>query len=130
MSFMRSFAATLVLLPLAVSARADTFRGQVVCSNCWTEADRKTTAYGTPADLKCAALCEKDKVPAALAVDEKGSFRLYRLEDGAFRRQGRGWLDYIAKRVEITGAVRKEKDRDVLRVDSLKVLDGKRPNRP
>lgn len=48
-----------------------TLRGQVVCSNCWSEADRKTTAYGTPADLKCARLCAKDAVPAALAVDEK-----------------------------------------------------------
>jgi hypothetical protein len=67
-----------------------TLRGQIVCSNCWGEADRKTTAYGMPADMKCARLCAKDAVPAALAVDEKGTSRLYLLEDGAFKREASG----------------------------------------
>ena len=97
-----------------------TLRGQVVCSNCWGEADRKTTAYGTPADLKCARLCAKDAVPAALAVDEKGTVRLYLLEDGAFKRDGSGWLRYIAKRVEIAGTVREEKGTPWMRVDALR----------
>jgi hypothetical protein len=102
-----------------------TLRGQVVCSNCWGEADRKTTAYGTPADLKCARLCAKDAVPAALAVDEKGTARLYLLEDGAFKREGRAWLNYIAKRVEITGTVRDDKGRSWLKVDALRSLGDK-----
>ena len=101
-----------------------TLRGQVVCSNCWGEADRKTTAYGTPADMKCARLCAKDAVPAAFAVDEKGTSRLYLLEDGAFKREGSGWLSYIAKRVEITGTVREEKGTPWLRVDTLRPLAG------
>jgi hypothetical protein len=100
-------------------------RGQVVCSNCWGEADRKTTAYGTPADLKCARRCSKDAVPAALAVDEKGTSRLYLLEDGAFKRDGSGWLNYIATRVEITGTVREEKGTPWLKVDALRPLTGK-----
>jgi hypothetical protein len=99
-----------------------TLRGQVVCSNCWGEADRKTTAYGTPADLKCARLCAKDAVPAALAVDEKGTARLYLLEDGTFKRDGSGWLNYIAKRVEIAGTVREEKGTSWLKVDTLRSL--------
>ncbi|HEX2799710.1 MAG TPA: hypothetical protein VHQ44_08560 [Thermoanaerobaculia bacterium] len=108
----------------AVPARV-TLRGQVVCSNCWGEADRKTTAYGTPADMKCARLCAKDAVPAALAVDEKGTSRLYLLEDGAFKREGSGWLSYIAKRVEIAGTVREEKGTPRLKVDALRPLTGK-----
>ena len=103
----------------AVRARV-TLRGQVVCSNCWGEADRKTTVYGTPADLKCARLCAKDAVPVALAVDEKGTVRLYLLEDGAFKREGSGWLRYIAKRVEITGTVREEKGTVWLKADALR----------
>lgn len=103
------------------SALADAFHGQVVCSGCWDEADRKTTAYGTPADLACAARCEKDKVPAALAVDDKGGFKLYTLEDGAFKREGRGWLNYIGKHVEIKGTLRQEKKQSVLKVDELKL---------
>lgn len=98
-----------------------TLRGQVVCSNCWGEADRTTTAYGTPADLKCARLCAKDAVPAALAVDEKGTLRLYLLEDGAFKREGQGWLSYIAKSVEIAGTLREEKGKPWLKVDALRV---------
>jgi hypothetical protein len=102
-----------------------TLRGQVVCSNCWGEADRKTTAYGMPADLKCARLCAKDAVPAALNVDEKWTARLYLLEDGAFKREGSGWLRYIAKRVEITGMVREEKGKPWLKVDALRPLGDK-----
>ena len=102
-----------------------TLRGQVVCSNCWGEADRKTTAYGTPADLKCARICAKDAVPAALAVDEKGTTRLYLLEDGAFKREGSGWLNYIAKRVEIMGTAREEKRTLWLKVDALRPLTDK-----
>ena len=94
---------------------------------CGDEADRKKTAYGTQADLKCSARCEKDAVPAALAVEEKNSFRLYILEEGAFRREGGGWLNYISKRVEATGTVREEKGAARLKVDSLRLLsrDGK-----
>jgi hypothetical protein len=102
-----------------------TLRGQVVCSNCWGEADRNTTPYGTPADLKCARLCSKDSIPAALAVREKGTLRLYLLEDGAFKRDGSAWLNYIAKNVEITGAVREVNETSWLRVDALRPLTDK-----
>lgn len=102
-----------------------TLRGQVVCSNCWGEADRKTTAYGTPADVKCARLCAKNSVPAALAVYEKGTARLYFLEDGTFKREGSGWLSYVAKSVEITGTLRQEKGASWLKVDALRPTTSK-----
>lgn len=123
------FLAVLLVLALPASSAGPaapaspvTLRGQVVCSNCWDEADRKTTPYGTPADIKCARLCAKDAVPAALAVNEKGTMRLLLLEDGTFKREGSGWLSYIAKHVEITGTVREEKGKPWLRVDTLRPL--------
>lgn len=125
----RAFAASLFLLSFALPVHGEVFKGQVVCSNCWDEADRKTTAYGTPADLKCAARCEKDKVPAALAVEDKTGLKLYVLEDGAFKREGQGWLKYIGKRVEIKGSLRQEKEKSALKVDALEVLPGD-PKRP
>ncbi len=122
------FLATAVLAAISIAPPAHalpgraTLRGQVVCSSCWGEADRKTTAYGTPADMKCARLCSKDSVPVALAVMGKETSRLYFLEDGTFKREGTGWLSYIAKRVEIMGSVRDEKGTSWLKVDSLRPL--------
>src|SRR5688500_16571496 len=62
--------------------------GQLVCSECWFEADRKTTAYGTPADLQCAADCAVKGVPPAVAVKQGDEFRLYLVEEGQIRRTG------------------------------------------
>lgn len=41
--------------------------GQVTCSECWYEADRKTVAYGAEADVKCAIRCANGGVDGALA---------------------------------------------------------------
>ncbi len=131
MNIIRFLAVLLVLALPASSARPAApaspvvLRGQVVCSNCWDEADRKATPYGTPADIKCARLCAKDAVPAALAVTEKGAPRLYLLEDGSFKREGQGWLHYIAKYVEITGTARDEKGKTWLKVNALRSLADK-----
>jgi hypothetical protein len=102
---------------------AVTMKGQVVCSGCWDEEpDRKKSPYGTQGDMECAARCEKKGVAAALAVEEGSAFKLYELEDGAFKRTGKGWLDYMGKRAELTGTVRTDKGKSILRVDALKVL--------
>jgi hypothetical protein len=95
-------------------------RGQVVCSLCWDEADRTKVRYGTKEDFACARTCAKKNVPAALAVAGKGTFDLYLLEDGAFPRKGTGWLDYLAKTVEITGSVTRTERLPRLKVDALR----------
>jgi hypothetical protein len=64
-NFQLNLFAGLVLLMLAsttISAQEATAKsvklaGQFVCSVCWLEADRKTTAYGTAADMDCAREC-------------------------------------------------------------------------
>jgi thiol-disulfide isomerase/thioredoxin len=101
--------------------------GQIVCSQCWFEAeDRAKTPYGTAADIKCAADCAAKNVDAALAVRESktNNFALYLLEDGRFDKGAKDWLAYMGKRVEVSGTTRAAKEKKYLKVDALKVMAG------
>ena len=114
----------LLLAPPAFSeepAAAKTYVGQVVCSGCWDEApDRKTTPYGTEADMRCAARCEKEGIAAALAVEEGGAFRIYNLARGKLAKTS--WLDLMGKRVELTGRPAGSGKSVSIAVDSVKRL--------
>jgi thiol-disulfide isomerase/thioredoxin len=123
---------SLLLLGLAhASAQPQkevTLRGQVVCSVCWFEAaDRKKTAYGNAADIKCALDCSEEGIPQALAVEDAKGFTLYTLEKGAYKTVGKDFLDIVPKFVEVTGDLRTEKDKNFLKVNALKVLDSPQP---
>lgn len=105
-------------------------RGQVVCSVCWFEApDRKKTKYGNAADIKCAEDCSGEGIPQALAVEDEKGFTLYTMEPGTFKPNGKDFLDLVPKIVEVEGEVRTEKDKRIVRVNKLTVLDEK-PVRP
>ena len=93
--------------------------GQVVCcAECWAEADRTKVEYGTAENLLKAKSCvERD--PTLLAVREGDKFKLYQLALGKFRLPGKNWLDFVGKRVEITGAIQSKKDVTIIKVDSL-----------
>jgi hypothetical protein len=108
----------------AQSPASVTLKGQVVCSSCWFEADRTTTPYGGDADTKCAIRCAKGGVPGALAVTTGGETTLYILESGAFsfEKDGKNWSEHTAHQVEITGTVRTEGDKLILKVDSFKTV--------
>ncbi|HEY9283261.1 MAG TPA: TlpA disulfide reductase family protein [Pyrinomonadaceae bacterium] len=115
----------LLCAPLAAAAQPQPVKltGQVVCSDCWFEAkDRVKTPYGTASDLKCAADCAAKNIPAALAVREGGGFTLYELEDGGYRREGRGWLAVMSSMVEADGTVRRDGDKRFLKVSALRVV--------
>ena len=120
--------AVCVLSALATAATAqDTskvikLKGQVVCSLCWFEADRKTTPYGTEGDLKCAVACSKSGVPTALAVAGEPVATLYLLEYGKFEKVGKGWLEYIGKHVEATGIVHERNGKPYLQVNALTLI--------
>ena len=104
-------------------ARATRFEGQVVCcAECWAEADRTKVEFGTAADLLKAQSCVAGGDPTLIAVREGDKFTLYQLEPAKFRLPGKNWLEFIGKRVAVTGTVRKTKDVSVIRVDSLEVL--------
>jgi thiol-disulfide isomerase/thioredoxin len=106
------------------NASAVKLEGQVVCcEDCWVKADRKVTAYGTRQDLEKAARCVASGDPSLLAVaDGEGKFTLYELRLGKYKQPGKNWLDYIGKRVEVTGAAGVKKDKPYVKVDALRVL--------
>lgn len=99
-----------------------TLEGQLVCSECWFEADRKTTAYGTAADLQCAADCAVKGVPPAVAVKQGDEFRLYLIEAGQFKQSSHEWLADIGKWVKVSGRLQAKNDKQYVAVDELKVL--------
>ena len=129
--FLLTLMAGITLFPTVVRAQAAkqvTLRGQVVCSVCWFEAtDRKKTPYGNAADIKCALDCSEEGVPQALAVEDEKGFTLYTLETGKFKPAGKDFLDLVPKSVEIEGELRQEKDKNFVKVNSLKVLDSPIP---
>lgn len=96
--------------------------GQVVCcAECWAEADRTRVEYGTTENLLKAKSCVAHD-PTLLAVRDGEKFKLYQLALGRFRLPGKNWLDFVGKRVEITGAIQTRKEASIVRVDSLSVL--------
>ncbi|MFN0111391.1 MAG: TlpA family protein disulfide reductase [Blastocatellia bacterium] len=118
-----------VLIALSIAGTAQTVKlakleGQIVCcEECWAEADRRTTPFGTAADLAKAANCVAKGDPTLLAVmDAAGKTTFYQLEEGKFQKPGKNWLDLIGKKVEINGSVRSVKKKMLVKVDDLKVL--------
>ncbi len=100
-----------------------TLEGQVVCSSCWFEADRKVTPYGNDGDLKCAVDCARKGKAQALAVAGANGITLYLLETGKLAPQRGDWLDYIAKQVKATGITREADGKRYLKVDSIEVVE-------
>lgn len=112
-------------LLFAASAFGQSVRleGQVVCcAECWAEADRTKVEFGTAEDLLKSQSCVANGDPTLLAVREGDKFTLYQLGQGKFRLPGKNWLEFIGKRVAVTGAVQKKKNASVFKVDSLEVL--------
>ena len=97
--------------------------GQVVCcAECWAEADRYKVEYGTAENLLKAKSCVEGGDPTLLAVREGDGFKLYQLALGKFRLPGKNWLEFVGKRIAVSGAVQTKKDVSTIRVDTLQVL--------
>jgi thiol-disulfide isomerase/thioredoxin len=107
----------------ALAQNNTSWEGQVVCcAECWAEADRNQVEYGTAENLLKAKSCvERD--PTLLAVREGEKFALYQLATGKFRLPGPGknWLEFVGKRVAVTGAIQNKKGVSIIRVDTLVV---------
>jgi thiol-disulfide isomerase/thioredoxin len=99
-----------------------TLTGQMVCSVCWFEADRKTTPYGNAADMTCAQDCADKGIPPAIAVKEAEGFSLYIVQEGAFRKPGKDWMDFMGKQVKASGRAHDEKEKHYIRIDALTVV--------
>jgi len=123
----RLFVGLLLCLAVAVQAAAQAasvrLEGQVVCcADCWAEADRTKIEYGTAEDLLKSQSCVAGGDPTLIAVREGDKFTLYQLEQAKFRLPEKNWLEFVGKRVAVTGAVQKKKEARVIRVDALEVL--------
>lgn len=105
------------------TSQPTTVRGQVVCSMCWFEADRTTTPFGTPHEIECARECADKGIPSAVAVAEGDDFKLYLLREGRIKKEK--WLEQIANRIQVTGRVHREEDKDYLTVDELQLIPEK-----
>lgn len=107
----------------AAQGRAVRLEGQVVCcAECWAGADRTKVPFGTAEDLIKAESCVKGGDPTLLAVREGEGFALYQLEPGKFKLPGRDWLEFVGRRVAVSGTARKKGEAQVVRVDALDVL--------
>jgi peroxiredoxin len=106
-----------------VSQNAVKLEGQVVCcAECWAAADRTKVEFGTAENLLKSKSCVEGGDPTLLAVREGDTFKLYQLALGKFRLPGKNWLEFVGKRVAVTGAVQTKKATDIIRVDRLEVL--------
>ena len=119
---------TFVISVFALTANAQNtltkLEGQVVCcAECWTQADRNKVEYGTAQDLLKAKSCVEGGDPTLLAVREGDRFKLYQLATGKFRLPGKNWLEFVGKRIAVEGMVQSRKETDIIRVDSLNVLE-------
>lgn len=126
-AMMKLFLSFTLLLTLGFIASAQNssvkLEGQVVCcADCWAKADRNRVEYGTAEDLLRAQSCVEGGDPTLLAVREGEKFTLYQLEQGQFRLPGKNWLEFVGKRVAVTGTVRQSKKASIIRVDAVEVL--------
>lgn len=117
--------ALLVTVLFCATALGQTKRweGQVVCcAECWAEADRTKVQYGTAENLLKAQSCIAKGDPTLIAVREGDKFTLYELGQGKFRLPGKNWLEFVGRKVAVTGALENKKNQGVIRVDTLEVL--------
>ena len=119
---------TFVISVFALTANAQStltkLEGQVVCcAECWAQSDRNKVEYGTAQDLLKAKSCVEGGDPTLLAVREADKFKLYQLATGKFRLPGKNWLEFVGKRIAVEGMIQSRKETDIIRVDSLEVLE-------
>jgi thiol-disulfide isomerase/thioredoxin len=99
-----------------------TLAGQLVCSDCWSEADRKTTPYGTPADIACARDCAEKGIPSAVAVKDGNDYKLYLIEQGQLKKNQAEWLDRLGGQVQLTGKLYSKKGQQYVTIETYKFL--------
>ncbi|HEY5839576.1 MAG TPA: TlpA disulfide reductase family protein, partial [Pyrinomonadaceae bacterium] len=124
---MRLFISLIICFMTALTITAQRpaiiLEGQVVCcEECWAEADRTKVEFGTAENLLKAKSCVEGGDPTLLAVREGDRFTLYQLAQGKFRLPGKNWLDFVGKRVAVTGSVQTKKDTKIFQVDQLTVM--------
>lgn len=108
-------------LALVVPVSAEELVGQITCSNCWLEADRSVTPYGTTEDIECAGRCADDGIPLSLAIARGGAFVLVELTGEA--PDGRPWLELVGEFARIEGAYRETAQGPMLDATGVELLE-------
>ena len=96
-------ALSLLFFTAAAAQERVTVTGQLVCSACWSEADRKTTPFGTAADIECALDCAEKGIASAIAVKEGDDYKLYLVEQTELKERRGEWLTHFGQQVEVSG---------------------------
>lgn len=124
-------------LALATAIRAQdakpstvTITGQLVCSVCWTEADRKTTPFGTAADIECAIDCaEKGIASSAIAVKDGDDYKLYLVEQSELKERRAEWLTHFGQQVEVSGRLFTKNDHQYVAPEKIRYLSANNSGR-
>jgi thiol-disulfide isomerase/thioredoxin len=112
-----------VSVPAVAQRTGVRLEGQVVCClECWAQADRTKVQFGTAEDLLKSQSCVANGDPTLIAVREGDKFTFYQLEQARFRLPAKNWLEFVGKRVAVTGVLQKKNDAMVIRVDALEVV--------
>lgn len=120
----------IVLVPLVLTLVApaappgdDVLAGQVVCSSCWSEAERPRVPYGNDADVTCAQQCAEQGIPRALAVAAAdGGFELVLLDAADFPGGENALLELLGARVEARGPIQAAEGKRTMRVKAVRVV--------
>lgn len=93
----------LAMFAPAAAQQSVTITGQLVCSACWSEADRKTTPFGTQADIDCAIECAEKGIASAIAAPDGDDYKLYFVEQKDLKDRRDEWLTKFGQQVEVSG---------------------------
>lgn len=99
-----------------------TITGQLVCSDCWSEADRKTTPFGSAADISCARDCAEKGIASAIAVKQADDYKLYLVELSQLKKNRAEWVNHFGQQVQVSGQVYTKNGKDYVTVESVKFL--------
>jgi thiol-disulfide isomerase/thioredoxin len=121
----------------AVEARAQgakgssvTIIGQLVCSQCWAEADRKTTPFGSPEDITCALDCAEKGIASAIAVKEGDDYKLYLVEQTQLKEQRAEWLTRFGQQVEVSGRLYEKNGKNYVTPEKINYLSKSEAEQP
>jgi len=125
--FIVVLALSLFLFASVAAQKRVTITGQLVCSECWSEADRNTTPFGTPEDISCAIDCAEKGIASAVVVKEADDYKLYFIEQKELKEGRDEWLTKFGQQVEVSGKLYKKDGHDYVHAEKIKYLTASSP---
>jgi thiol-disulfide isomerase/thioredoxin len=120
--FLCALVLVLSIIAPAFAQNTVTITGQLVCSVCWSEADRKTTPFGTPEDISCAIDCAEKGLASAIAVKDGDDYKLYLIEQKELKERRAEWLTHFGQQVEVSGKLFTKNNQQYVAPEKIKYL--------